>query len=387
MTLINRIASFLLTVALLAACVTTGDEMTEESGSGIPLERLLEDSPLIAGDAAPRIDDVDILELTPGMIRFLERQVGDNGNPYESLRKLLYAVIGGGQFDLVYDESTRTAEETFREQRGNCLSFTNMFVAMARHVGLGASYQEVDIPPIWSSVGGSLLLSQHVNVLIELDQHSERVVDFNMSEFDFDYDRRVISDARARAHYFSNIGVEKMLAGDTELAFANFRASLREDRSFDPAWGNLGILYRREGFPDFAEAAFLHALKLDPGNLVAMSNLASLYEEQGNSVRAEEYREKVKWHRMRNPYYRYQLAQVDFENGDYKAAIGNLEYAIKRRKTEDRFYSLMSMSYLMAGDRDKAREWMERASEIAVEYSDKRRYNQKLELLMQSPSG
>ena len=378
--------SILFVLVLTSACSSVSVDPADTVGHIAP-QAVLDSSPL--HDATSDIDfsQFDLLAMSPEMIEFVERNAGEAGSGTERLRQLAYAIMRSGEFSLAYEDTTGTAIETFETRRGNCMAFTNMFVAMARHVGLGASYQEVDIPPIWSSVGGSLLLSQHVNVLIELDQHSERVVDFNMAEFDFDYDRRVISDARARAHYFSNIGVEKMLAGDTELAFANFRASLREDRSFDPAWVNLGILYRREGFPDFAEAAFLHALKLDPGNLVAMSNLASLYEEQGDTARAEEYREKVKWHRMRNPYYRYQVAQADFENGDYEAAIGNLEYAIKRRKTEDRFYSLMSMSYLMAGDRDKAREWMERASEIAVEYGDKRRYNQKLELLLQSPSG
>ena len=126
---------------------------------------------------------------------------------------------------------------------------------------------------------------------------------------------------------------------------------------------------------------------LKENNLVAMSNLASLYEEQGDTLSAAEYREKVRWHRMRNPYYRYQLAQSDFENGEYESAIENLEFAIKNRQNEDRFYSLMSMSYLMAGDREQAREWMERASEIAVERSDQRKYNQKLEMLMRPNSG
>ena len=35
------------------------------------------------------------------------------------------------------------------------------------------------------------------------------------------------------------------------------RQGLMEEPSFAPAWVNLGILHRREGYPQYAEAAFL----------------------------------------------------------------------------------------------------------------------------------
>ncbi|RPH98659.1 MAG: transglutaminase domain-containing protein, partial [Lysobacterales bacterium] len=90
------------------------------------------------------------------------------------LKRLLYAIMGEGTFELVYDDITRTAAETFRDQRGNCLSFTNMFVAMARHVGLDASYQEVEVPAEWSLSGQAFLLSQHVNVFLQLSHDETR---------------------------------------------------------------------------------------------------------------------------------------------------------------------------------------------------------------------
>ena len=36
--------------------------------------------------------------------------------------------------------------------RGNCLSFSSMFVAMAREADLTAYFQEVYIPPNWRTV-------------------------------------------------------------------------------------------------------------------------------------------------------------------------------------------------------------------------------------------
>jgi Tfp pilus assembly protein PilF len=380
-----RIAQSLLAlfaITMLSSCATVPETPSSLKDNDVTANMVLNASPLLEGQEPEDLSQIDILELTPGMITFLNNHIGDEDNRYARLRLLLFAVIGEGQFDLVYDDSTRTAMETFRDQRGNCLSFTNMFVAMARYLDLDASYQEVKIPPDWSLSGHSFLFSQHVNVFIDLENNDQRVVDFNMANFNVNYERRVISDQRARAHYFSNMGVEYMLAGDTAQAFANFREGISEDKSYSPAWVNLGILYRREGYPDYAEAAYLKGVEIDRFNLVAMSNLSSLYHEQGHTELAEHYRGQVESHRMRNPYYRYQVAQADFVNGDYDAAIDNLKFAVRERKNEDSFYMLMSLNYLMKGDREAAQHWMKKAEEVAEQAADKQKYSSKYELLM-----
>ena len=350
---------------------------------------LLDSSPLAAGYEFEDMSQIDMLELSPEMIDFVDGKVDMSLSPHSRLNELLFAVMGEDNFELVYDDTTRTAQQTFRERHGNCLSFTNMFVAMARHAGLNASYQEVEIPPDWSFAGQAFLLSQHINVLVNFRHYSPRVVDFNISyepgityEFNIIYERQVVSDSRARAHYFNNIGAELMLlGGDTRLALANFRESIRADETFSPAWINLGILYRRDGYVEYAEAALLQALKFDSSSLVAMSNLASLFEEDGRIQSAEYYRNQVQAHRMRNPYYRFHLAQSDVINGDYAAAREHLRFAIKRRKDEDRFYFLMGVSYALSGDQDAAEEWIVKAKELASD-SDRRNYQNKIDRLM-----
>jgi tetratricopeptide (TPR) repeat protein len=347
---------------------------------------LVNSSPLTAATPSPQLPDRDILELSPEMKAFLDDHVRGQHSANEKLRLLIYAIMGEGTFRLIYDERTRTAEETFRDQRGNCLSFTNMFIAMARYLGLEAHYQEVEVPPDWSLAGQSFLLSKHVNVLLEIG-HRIRVVDFNLYDFKMRFEKKVISDRRGRAHYYNNLGVEHMLSGENALAVAYFYQSLREDDSFGPAWINLGILHRREGYPEFAEAAYLEALGIDSLDLVAMSNLANLYEQEGLLEDAARYRANVEAHRMENPYYRYMMANEAFLGGNYQAAIYHLDFAVRERPHEDLFYSLMSMSYLMSGDRDAAQDWMKKASEVAEEDASKKRYEHKLGVLMRQDAG
>ena len=376
----NRVLAAL-TAAALCACAAPVEMVSRLGSGGVSPEMLLNGSPIAGALEPENVADVDILELTPEMKAFLDARIRDRQGESDRLRALIYAVIVEGTFNLVYDETTRTAGETFQDQRGNCLSFTNMFIAMARYVGLEAHYQEVDVPPDWSLAGESFLLSKHVNALLELS-YGERIVDFNVYDFKISFDKNVVSDKRGRAHYFNNLGVEYMLAADTARAVAHFRQSLREDATFTPAWINLGILHRREGHPEYAEAAYLQALRIERNNLVAMSNLANLYDAEGLTEYATVYKARVETHRMQNPYYRYMLANEAFVSGDYRTAIGHLEYAISARDNEDRFLSLMSMSYLMLGDREAAQEWMKKAEAAASEDHNKQRYHHKLELLL-----
>jgi Flp pilus assembly protein TadD len=222
---------------------------------------------------------------------------------------------------------------------------------------------------------------------VDLASAGEQVVDFNIQDFRTTYDRRTISDTRALAHYYNNMGVERMQAGDTESAFLYFRTAIVEnDRRFAPAWTNLGILYLRNGHPAHAEAAFLEALRATPGDYVAMSNLAGLYEQQGDSERAAMSRKKVARHRNQNPYYRYQRAREAFMAQDYDAAIDHLKYAIRKRKQEDQFYFLLGLSYLQKGNEEAARRSLTKAEEVAATDSLKRNYSNKIEMLLSAPN-
>jgi Flp pilus assembly protein TadD len=341
----------------------------------------------LGGAPGPRglVDNDDVLALSPEMREFLDASVHPRATIGVRLRELIDAIINEGTFGLVFDGATRTASETFEQRRGNCLSFSNMFVAMARYVNLEASYQEVDIPPDWGFQNDVFLLNRHVNVHVDMGPLDDHVVDFNIDDFKSSYDSRLISDARARAHYFNNMGVEHMQKGDTASALGYFRKAIEDnDRQFSPAWSNLGTLYQRNGHPAYAEAAYLHALRVDENDLVAMSNLARFYELQGDDESAALYHKKVREHRRENPYYRYQRARDAFELGDYDVAIRHLRYAIRKKNNEDQFYHLLGLVYLQKGNERAARRWLTKAQEVAATAALKRRYSSKLDALQTS---
>jgi tetratricopeptide (TPR) repeat protein len=380
-----RTALCLVIVTALAGCAASGGSGTTHSDDDtLTYHDVINNSPLAALARRADLSSVEMLAINAEMRAFIDEHVNRNDRQSDRLGQLLQAVLGGDRFVLAYDDSTRTAIDTFENRRGNCLSFTNLFIAMARELELNAQYQEVDIPPDWSMSGQTFMISEHINVLVEIRNALSRVVDFNTYDtiIDVEAESVVISDDRARAHYFNNIGVERMLANDVGLAYANLQQSLREDESFASAWVNMGILHRREGYVELSELAYTQALRHDRYNLMAMSNLADLYEDQGRDADAQFYLSKVREHRMGNPFYRFRLANTSVNDGDYKSAIKNLKYAIRQKDDEDQFYYLLSLSYLLAGDKAQAQRWMEEAEEVAEETKDRKRYNRKLELMM-----
>lgn len=326
-----------------------------------------------------------MLALNPGMQEFLDRNVDRDGSVNLKFHQLVSAIMDGDRLGVTYDDMTLTASETFRIRRGNCLSFCNLFVAMARTVALDVKYQEVDVPPDWTFDNDTFVLNRHVNVYVDLGPAGKRVVDFNIGDFKASYEMRRISDTRALAHYYNNMGVERMQAGDTASALAHFRKALADDdSSFSPAWINLGTLYQRNGHLAHAKAAYLQALKASAWDLVAMSNLARLYQQLGDQKRAAVYHKRVTVHRMRNPYYRYFLAGSALDAGDWDQAIGHLKYAVRKRPKEDQFCFLLGVAYLRNGDERAAQRWLARAQEVAATDALKREYASKADALLRS---
>jgi Flp pilus assembly protein TadD len=359
----------------------------ETAARHIPPEELLVGTALLRLDPDPPaiFSNDEVMELSDEMRAFVDEHVGRRAGDPVKLKQLSDAVFSTSIFGLEYDDATRTAAETFRVRSGNCLSFTFMFVALARGAGLDARFQEVEIPSEWTFAGGTPILNRHINIHVDLHLGvlPRKVVDFNIADFKADYDMNIISDKRALAHFFNNLGAELLQRGEMTAAFSAFRRAIVEnDPSFAPAWDSLGTLYSRNGFTDHAEAAFLQALELDRSDLTAMNNLTVLYDRSGNSKQAARYRNKVKSHRKRNPYYRFQLARVAYALEDYDLAIDHLKYAIRRNNDEDRFCALLGMVYLQKGDEKKSRRWMARAEELADTDSMKRTYSSKIDRLI-----
>jgi tetratricopeptide (TPR) repeat protein len=288
-------------------------------------------------------------------------------DPVARLMRLREAMQQRGLFSIAYNNSwTRTARQTFHEREGNCLSFTMLFVALARAAGLDVRYQLVDVPRTFDSAGGVLIVDTHVNAAVLAPFGRKFFVDFNTVNFREKYPIRAISDRYALALFYNNLGAEAFVREEYARSFAMLRQAARTYADIPGIWVNIGVLYSRHGFHEHAEAAALRALEADPTEQSALANLVAVYTALGDTELAEEYQQRIRRYRDVNPYYHFGVAQVAYDDKRFEDALISLRSAIRLKRDEDEFYMLQGRAFTELGRPDRAVASFARARELAA---------------------
>lgn len=321
---------------------------------------------------------VDLLSVNDEMRGFLDEYVDEGLNDSQKVRQILNAILQDGLSLEYANFKTYTAKEAFYAKKGNCLSFTNLFVALAREAGLTVQYQEIEVPPTWAAKDGSWFYNRHINALVKLPS-IDQIVDFNLDSYKGEFNARRLDDRSALARYHSNMGVHWMVQGDYRQAYLHFREALMLEPEAGHTWSNLGTLYRRVGDLRHAEQAYVAAIEAS-NEPAAISNLARVYRDTGREELMSLYEGRARLYRRQNPYYLFQQAQQAFEIEDYEAVHKLLTRAINRQQREPEFHRLRGLAFFKQGQLENARSSFIRAIELADEES-KERYSEKLDLL------
>jgi tetratricopeptide (TPR) repeat protein len=314
------------------------------------------------------IPDVDLLAMTPEMEEFVARHSGRGSRWQNGTWTLAYAAMDPYLLDFDYDPHvTLPADQAFERGVGNCLSFSSMFVAMARKAGMKAYFQEVEIPPTWSNVEDNLLVSKHVNAVVYSEGHTFTVDVSRRKTREVEQTRR-LSDAEARAQYYNNLGADALIAQDIGLAYAYFSKALEADRNLSYIWSNIGVILRRNGQTEDAMLAYQTALRLEPDESVALNNLHVIYTEDGNLEATAELEARVERNRRKNPYYIQYLAELAIEEQRYGEAIDLAKKAIRMDADEYRFYYTLAQAQYLDGKTSLAQASLNQAVQRAPDY-------------------
>ena len=324
---------------------------------------------------------LDILELNADMAAFLVRRISSRQNPSSKVSALVDAVFGKRGLDISYDSTaTLTAIETFKAKHGNCLSFSILFVAMARHVGLDAYFEEVGEVISWDRRGEIVVRNQHMVVEIEVE-NGRRRIDFLPEESRRYHLINRISDERALAHYHNNLGVEALAAGDLAVALTHFEAALEADKTFAYAWTNMGVAYRREGNFGAAERHHQQALEITPGEPAALANLVSLYLAHGLEEKATPLAQQVDAALSRNPFHHYRQGLASSRDESWQEAVRHFREAIRRMPEESEFHAALGDALQRYGQTDKAREALSKALALTSDSKERQQLKSQLAAL------
>lgn len=377
---IKRYLVLIISILSAAACVAPGPPATT---ARIDASELLSGAAIFGAPIdTSEIQDPGIFEVDDEMRAFVAAHVDDTRASRDRMRRLLAGMIQTGLMSLDYnDATTKTARRTFHDRVGNCISFTSLFVALAREADLDVAFQTVEVPPIWYSDSDLVILNNHVNALVKHNFGVRVIVDFNVTDLKGDYETHEVSDEYALALYYNNVAMDALRASDHEKSFGLLKKSIESYPDIAANWANLGVIYSRNGLDDYAIGAHLQALDLDKDHRPSLTNLAALYQEKGNQETAEFYRRQVRRYQDQNPYFHYSHALAAYNNGDLQGASARLERALHLKDSEHKFFQLQGLIAAQLGDTDLALRSIKKARSLAV-YSDAQRmYENKIQLL------
>jgi tetratricopeptide (TPR) repeat protein len=365
----------------LAACAGSPPEFDRQViGQLAPLR--LDGDELPALQAAASVETPDLLATDDTMREFVARYTTDVGNSRQRMMSLHRAITGAGVLNMQYDPfADGSAQEVFHRGTANCLSYANLFVALAREAGLDAHYQWLEVRPRWSRVGERVSVGLHVNVLVRLRSGERYMVDIDPLPSRDITDSREISDRDARALYHSNIAMGALAEDDLQEAWRQGVRAVQINPQMAHLWVNLGAVYRSADQHREAEKSYLRALELDPWSSPAMTNLAILYDLENRHEEREYWQGRVDRYQQANPYYHAWLGDQAGKAGDWSAALEQYDMAVSLKPDDSSLLFARGMILYQLHDLQRAAADLKRAVKFADLRADMELYQRQLDEL------
>lgn len=309
--------------------------------------------------------EINPLALDDDIRALLAQQIPPRATVEQRVAKLQELLYAEEYLNIQYsDEKTHTASEVFRAREGNCLSVMNLFIAMARHVGVDANFQTVRVRPSWDRRGDLLVISQHINATGRLGVQRRFVVDFTPEIALQQLTANTVSDQQARALYFNNLGVEAMVVGELDQAIRYFKNGLFLDPEMSIGWNNIGAAFKHLEQMELAEYSYQMAFNADDNNASAINNLAKLYRSQGRTRLAREYEQAISRVNELNPYYHFAVGSVAYGQDDLDTARQAFRRALRLKEVEPDFYLALAQVYRDLGYTSQAEEMVQTAQSL-----------------------
>ena len=350
---------------ILVACVLNGCRFIDIDfgGDRVLLARVMEQK-------VDRYPEVDPLQINQEIRVLVDKAVQDEDENEGRLRKLLLLLYGSDGLALRYaPEVTHTAIESFAARQGNCLSVMNLFVAMARYAGIDANFQTVKVRPNWDRRGNLVVLSQHINATGRFGPHRRYVSDFTPEVSLQQFTSTTLTDVQARSLYFTNIGVEALIEGNSEEALDFLKNALFLDPDSSVAWNNIGAIYSDLGNSELTEFSYKMSVLKDSNSMSAIGNLAKFYRKNGQLARAKQYDRAIERFNETNPYFFYSQGSAALSDDDFVLAEELFLKAVSLMRFEPVFYQALSRLYAAKGENERSTDMILIAKNITLQDS------------------
>ena len=261
-----------------------------------------------------------------------------SNTPKAQANAILAKIIGDDSLNVVYEhDSNLTAYEVVIKRSANCISYTNLFIAIARSLGLDAVFVDVTQQIEFGSDEFFNYQEGHICAGI---REGERLLLFDFVYNSKNYKKyRVIDDLEAIANFLTILGVTNdkrfIATGKNEFkdrALYYHSAALTLSPKFTRAMNNLAVIYLRENNLPAAERLLIQALNIDDALNVARYNLAEIYIRKGELNIARELLVQNLQFAMGDPYTYHRLGLIYFTQKNLVEAEKFFKKAINMKK-------------------------------------------------------
>jgi len=306
---------------------------------------------------------IDPFALTPEMRAFAQRAVGPSLDPNDQLDALQRALFYSRDFHFVYDRNaTLTAAETFAEQRGNCLAFTSLFIALARSVGIDAFLVSVNHAASVGQEDDLVVLTRHV-VAGYRRLGTTWLYDFSQQTSEPTVAWVPVDDLTAASMFHANLGARALRDGHVEAAHDDLEIAARLDPNRVATWVDLGVARRRAGDLAGALQAYSRAIDLEPRNGSAWTNLAVAYQTVGRAGEAEAARFAAV-RDASSPYHLVAFADLARTEGDLDGAHAMLASARRHHPEVPEVWEGLSRWAFAVGNPRRAERYARHAARL-----------------------
>ena len=274
------------------------------------------------------------------------------------------------RLDLEYALTpTRNAVGTFQARQGNCLSFVNLFVGVARNQGLNPFYVEVEDHQKWRHRDGAVVSQGHIVAGLHIDGLL-RTFDFLPYRPKSYRQFAILDDLEAVAHYYNNLGAEALLADRNAEAEPLLRAAVALDPTFEKAINNLGVCLARLGRTDEAIDLYHRGLEIAPDQVALLTNLAATYQRLGQLDKAELLFEQLAQQRDTSPFFFVYRGDLALARNQPAEALAEMTEALRRDSEVPEVHVGLARAYLALGDLRKARHHLDRALKLDATHDE-----------------
>ncbi len=305
------------------------------------------------------------LRVSPQVHRLVRDKVGYAGTEKSRLLTLVRFISESEGLGFQYQtQSSLTADKAYSAHRGDCMSYANLLVTLARTLDVPVRFVRITQLPVTWEAGGRFFESSHMAVALGRDAAWDQavIVDFgnvHTSPWRFSlYDD--VSDDEAFVLFQNNVAVQRMLAGDVTTAERILRFLQDHAPRAPEVANNLSLVLLQTGrdreamdllevsverFPRFRP---LFANAVQAAHRLGDEPLARTLEARGRELLEDE------------PAWNFNEGMRSYHSREYSAAALRFEKALSADPDNVRLLAWSARAHLAAGNLRRGLEQVER---------------------------